>query len=331
MGGSKKSAVPLSHVLVLAAIALAFVRPLRARAEEGGAGHYTPGAMASFADALPGRSTVALVNFFTFYDASSPRLELGGLVAAGVDATVYADTILGLYQTPFQLLGGDYAVAMAIPIVFLEVTGEVTTTRPGVLGGGTTTRRVRDTTDGIGDITLYPFMLGWTALGGDLKYDVRFGIYAPTGGYERGQLANAGKNYWTFEPGIMASYVSSKIGTEVSAYFGADVNTENTDTHYQSGEVVHLDGTIAQHFPLAGGFGGIGATGFFYEQISGDSGSGANLGSFEGHSEGIGPVGSYATKIAGHDLLGEAKWMRELGVEKRLEGDYVWFKLVFAF
>ena len=57
--------------------------------------------------------------------------------------------------------------------------------------------------------------------------DLRFGVYAPTGEYEQGQLANIGKNYWTFEPGIMASWLSSKIGTEVSLYTGVDFNTEN--------------------------------------------------------------------------------------------------------
>lgn len=186
------------------------------------------------------------------------------------------------------------------------------------------TRRVRDTTDGIGDITLHPFMLGWKALDGDLKYDLRLGIYAPTGGYVQGQLANTGKNYWTFEPALMASYISHKIGTEVSGYFGADFSTENNDTHYQTGEVVHPDGTITQHLPIAGG---VGVTGFIYEQVSGDGGSGAQLGSFEGHTEGLGPVVSYVTKVAGHDLACEAKWMRELGTERRLEGDYVWFKV----
>jgi len=43
------------------------------------------------------------------------------------------------------------------------------------------------------------FILGWTN-SVDMKYDVRLGIYAPTGEYEKGQLANAGRNYWTFEP-----------------------------------------------------------------------------------------------------------------------------------
>jgi hypothetical protein len=157
-------------------------------------------------------------------------------------------------------------------------------------------------------------------LGGDLKYDVRMGIYAPTGRFRTGRLANAGKNYWTFEPGVYLRYLSSKIGLEISAYAGMDFNTENEATDYQSGNQFHLDFTIAEHLPLFGGFVGIGASGFYYEQVTGDSGSGARLGSFEGMAVGVGPVLSYATKICQRDVVAEVKWLPELDTEKRLRG-----------
>jgi hypothetical protein len=52
------------------------------------------------------------------------------------------------------------------------------------------------------------------------------------------------------------------------------------------------------------------------------------LGNFKGHAVSLGPVVSYATKIAGkYDLVGEVKWLSELDVDKRLKGNYVWFKL----
>ncbi len=45
-----------------------------------------------------------------------------------------------------------------------------------------------------------------------------------------GSLTNVDKNYWTFEPGASISYISNKIGLELSAFAGADFNTENNDT-----------------------------------------------------------------------------------------------------
>jgi len=51
------------------------------------------------------------------------------------------------------------------------------------------------------------------------------------------------------------------------------------------------------------------------------------LGDFKGRAVGIGPVLSYAMKIWGKDLVAELKWLPEIEVKNRLEGDYFWFKL----
>jgi len=306
---------------------LAIVLPLSTHAEEGGSGHYMPGAAASFIDTLPGKPGLAIANFFNFYDASasvSKQLPFGGLITAGLDATAYSDTVVALYQTPLKLLGGYYAVGAAIPFAWMRVKGDVT----GPLGNTITKR---DKTSGIGDITLYPFMFGWTGLKGDLKYDVRLGVYVPTGDYDKGELANLGKNYWTFEPAVSFSYISSKIGLELSAFAGMDFNTENHKTDYRSGTQFHLDLTIAEHLPLFGGIIGVGTNGFYYQQISGDSGSGATLGNFKGRTVGIGPVVSYAMKVWKKDLVAEVKWLPEIETKNRLEGDYVWFKLGMVF
>jgi hypothetical protein len=140
-----------------------------------------------------------------------------------------------------------------------------------------------------------------------------------------------GKNYWTFEPVVSLSYLSSKIGLELTAFAAMDFNTKNNDTDYQSGTQFHVDFTAAEHLPLLGGIIGVGANVFYYQQISGDSGSGALLGDFEGHTVGIGPVVSYATKIWKKDLVAEVKWLPEIDVGNRLKGDYIWFKLGMVF
>ena len=92
--------------------------------------------------------------------------------------------------------------------------------------------------------------------------------YAPTGDYEVGRLANTGKNFWTIEPTLGLMYFGQKNGIEASVFFGADFNTENPDTDYKSGTQLHVDGTLAQHFPLFGGLAGVGVNGFWYEQVT---------------------------------------------------------------
>ena len=310
-----------------ALVAIAILVPLSSHAEEGGSGHYTPGGTASFIDQLPAKPGLAIANFFNYYDGSasfSKQLPSGGLITGGLNATAYADMVIALYKTPLKLLGGYYAVGAGIPFVWVEAKGEVT----GPLGN---TFTKRDKASGIGDIILYPFMLGWTGLKGDLKSDVRLGIYAPTGDYDTGELANVGKNYWTFEPAITLSYISSKIGLELTGFAGMDFNTENHKTDYQTGTQFHFDLTAAEHLPLFGGLIGVGANFFYYQQISGDSGSGATLGDFKGRTIGIGPVLSYAMKVWGKDLVAELKWLPEIDVKNRLEGDYIWFKVGMVF
>ncbi len=314
-----------------ALVAITILVTLSVHAEEGGSGHYMPGATASFIDTLPGKPGLAIANYFNFYDAStgfSGQLPFGGLITGGINATAYSDTVVALYQTPLKLLGGYYAVGVTIPFVWMKAKGEVQVTGPL---GNTFTSTVRDKASGIGDIMLYPFMLGWTGLNGDLKYDVRLGIYAPTGDYDKGKLANVGKNYWTFEPMVSLSYISSKIGLELTAFAGMDFNTENHKIDYRTGTQFHLDLTVAEHLPLIGGLIGVGANVFYYQQITGDSGSGAILGDFKGRTVGIGPVVSYATKIWKKDLVAEVKWLPEIEVKNRLKGDYIWFKLAMVF
>lgn len=312
---------------ILAGMAVASLLSPGTRAEEGAGGHYLPGATSTFIDALPGKPSVVIANAFTYYDGSADAaklLPIAGRVTLDAEATCYADTLFGIYQTPLKLLGGNYAVGAAIPWVSLDVTATVV---PPV---GPNFQRT-DSADGLGDIMLYPFMLGWMH-GSDIKYDVRLGAYAPTGDYDVGELANTGRNYWTFEPSASFSWLSSKIGTEASVFAGFDINTENPDTDYTSGTSFHLEATLAQHIPVGKiGIFGLGANAFYYQQVSGDSGSGATLGDFEGRTVGVGPVLSFVRKVGSADLAAEVKWLPELDVEKRMKGDYVWFKIGVVF
>jgi hypothetical protein len=316
---------------ILTSITCALGLAATTRAEEGGSGHYSPGQTASFIDELPGYPSIAVVNYFTYYDGNlggGRSLPLGGNLAANANAKVYVDTVAMIYESPLRLLGGNYAAGFAIP--FGSMTVEANVTQSGRFGRSRT-GQVSDTSSGLADITLYPFMLGWTN-GPDLKYDVRLGVYAPCGEYQAGALANLGKNFWTFEPALSFSWLSSKIGTEATVFAGMDFNTENTATDYKTGTEFHLDATVAQHLPFLGGFIGVGVNGFYYQQITGDSGSGAVLGSFEGRTEGVGPVLSYMHKLGKNtDLVAELKWLPELNVDNRMKGNWIWFKLALVF
>ena len=298
-------------------------------AEQGGTGHYISGATASFIDALPGKSGWVVESIFMNYDNgtydAAHGLPFGGNIALNVTVNASAESPLVMYSPSFKVLGGNPSFAVLVPYVWVDVEARGTIDINGVKHTATRSDKV----NGIGDIEFWPLMLGWT--NHDFKYDVRCGIYAPTGEYDKTRLANVGLGYWTFEPEVTFSWLSSKIGTEISVFTGMDFNTENTDADYQSGDIFHIDGTVAQHLPLFGGFAGVGANGFYYKQITGDSGSGARLGSFEAQAYGVGPALSYVRKVGRTDLAFEAKWLPQLNVKNTTKGDYVWVKVALIF
>src|SRR5512138_1308117 len=185
--------------ILATSITCALALAATSRAEEGGSAHYTPGTTASFIDAFPGQpGGLAVLNYFAYYDAKAPvsrTLEFGGLLTANAHATAYADTLVGIYQAPWNVLGGGLAFGAAVPCVWVEVRGQAQSLGPNGVPGPVF--NARDTANGVGDMTLIPFMLGWTNIVPDLKLDARLSIFAPTGQYEKGRLANVGKNYWT--------------------------------------------------------------------------------------------------------------------------------------
>jgi hypothetical protein len=56
-------------------------------------------------------------------------------------------------------------------------------------------------------------------------------------------------------------------------------------------------------------------------------GSGARLGSFEETTTGVGPVISYAQQFGKSAFAAEVKWLPQIGTQKTLEGNYIWFKV----
>jgi hypothetical protein len=339
----------------LAAMCCGLLMPALAPAEEGGSGHYQPGSMSSFADGVPAEPTVVarlnLVHYNGDYQRGQP-LPIAGLTTIDASATATAVALSLAWAPEWGVLNErwTYAMSATLPVLFVDVSvgaivANATSAGVPVLVPGYPTWSVKapngallfpaslggsSSTSGLGDVVLFPLMFN-QKINPDINLNYRVGIYTPTGSYEVGRLSNTGKNYWTVEPTVAFMYLGQKNGREASVFFGADFNTENTATHYQTGTQLHLDGTVAQHFPFAGGMAGVGLTAYWYQQVSGDSGSGASFGKFEARTNGIGPVLSFVGEASGHKAIAELRWMHEYEVQKRLSGDTLFLKAMLFF
>ena len=308
--------------LTSAAIIFGLIHPVLA--EEGGAGRYVPGNMATLVDLPPTKPGWVVETMYLHYDgdaSAAGTFPNAGLVTAGLDATSDAWILGGLYTFETPVLDAHYSLGAFVPYVWMDVTADVT-------GGGTTGFRT-DSADGIGDLTLIPAMMAWKC--DSWQYSALLPIYAPTGDYNVGSLANVGRNYWTFDPTFQVSYNNSKTGFNAAIFTGVTLNTENNDTDYQSGSAFHIDASVQQLLPVGPGFVSVGFNAFYYGQFSGDTGSGAKLGGFEGRDIGIGPALGYILPVGANTLVAEARWLPELDTRRRLEGNFLWLKLVYQF
>ncbi|GAA5123323.1 transporter [Luteolibacter yonseiensis] len=311
------------HNFILhSAITLGLCVPLHA--EEGGAGRYIPGNSATLIDLPPTKPGWIAETMYLHYsgDASaSGNFPNAGLVTAGLDAKSDAFTVGGFYTFETPVLEARYSVGAYVPYLWMDVDADV-------VAGGTTGSR-SDSADGIGDVALIPVIMAWKC--DDWQYSALLPIYAPTGDYDTGSLANVGRNYWTFDPTFQVSYNNAKSGFNTALFTGVTLNTENEDTDYKSGTAFHADLSVQQLLPLGPGFLSVGFNAFYYDQIDGDSGSGATLGDFEGRDVGVGPALGYILPVGGNTFVSEIRWLPELDTRRRLEGDFFWAKVAWQF
>jgi hypothetical protein len=300
-----------------------------ARATEGGTTHYVSGEYSDFCGMPPTQPGFYAANYFLDYGngeiGASKQLPLGGIFAAGVTANMQGEVPLAIYAYPLSLADITFSSGATFPIVWVDVKATATFNRDGTPRSGA----VEQSANGLGDIQFMPIMAAWT--NGDFTVGGLFNVWAPTGDFETGQLANPGLGYWTFEPMLAFSWLSTKIGTELSVFTGVDFNTKNTTSDYQSGDIFHVDATLAQHLPLFGGVAGAGASAFYLKQITGDSGSGARLGSFEAESYGVGPTVSYVHKIGTSELIVDGSWLPQLHTVNTTKGNFFWAKITMTF
>ena len=303
-------------------------------AEEGGSGHYFPGSMSDFIDAVPPSPTFIVRYNQIYYSGSvgaNKAIPVAGITTFGLNATSWGEGLTLVWRPPIKMgKRWSYAMSTTIPFMQMSVSARAVVPLPGL---GLTTISRTGTRNALGDMVVQPLMLNYN-VNPNFNVNFRTSLYLPTGNYAVGRLANTGNNYTTFEPTLALQYFGQKNGHEAALFIGTDFNTENNATHYQTGTEFHVDGTLAQHLPLLKGLAGIGVNSFYYQQITADSGSGATFGAFEGTTAGIGPVLSYIkpkSKTGHVDFMADLKWLNEFYTKNRLQGNTVFLKAVVKF
>lgn len=276
----------------------------RVIAAEGAVGFYLLGSTTTNAGILPPPGTY-LIDYSYYYSGSTDfTLEIAGLILdGGVDANAYYNVPAPLWVAPGKVLGGNIAFLMLVPIGWKDVEA------------GFELVNLQDEETKFGDI-VPGMMMGWHH--GNWHFKTHTLVNVPVGFWERGNLANIGFNHWAIDNAAAFTWLDPKIGLELSAMAGFTYNWKNPATDYKTGTEFHVEYAAVQNFSKRFA---LGINGYFYDQVTGDSGSGARLGSFEGRVAAIGPVMNVNFQVGKIPVSTSLKYFREFDVENRLEGD----------
>jgi hypothetical protein len=274
-------------------------------AGEGAFSNYFPGAYGSLLPGMAPEPGYVFANVNLLYSAKANRAINQGQLNASMESNAFYSLFQGLHVWDAPALGGRFAVGGYLPLGYASYSASI---------GGV--RRFQDEF-ALGDMGIIPASFYWSS--GNFQSNLYGLIIAPTGEYDINNLVNIGRNYWSLDLVAAMTWFNPETGTEFSVVPGLMFNAENPDTNYRTGTEFHMDFMFNQFVSedLA-----IGLHGYVYQQISGDSGSGALLGDFKGEAFGIGPAISWIPKSAGGNVALSASWVHDVHSKNRLSGDY---------
>ncbi|WP_420587292.1 SphA family protein [Ruegeria sp.] len=324
---------PILGAMILAATTVLPVKP--AIAVEGGIGAYFIGTRDTFAGFVPEAGTYTALTF-DHLNGSVQGLSLGGLpIAADADVQLNLWRLNVTQVFDAQVFGGTPAIDITLPYVIGDLS--FTAIRPPLQGAS-----ISDTASGLTDVTVTG-LVGWHR--GNLHFSTGLSVFVPTGDYQTASInvanrtinaLSVGKNVWSFQPYLAATWFVPERGFEASGAISLLVSEKNDATDYQTAPALQLEGAVLQRFRSGWG---VGLAGYTYQQLDDDSGRGADalkiaLGasSLKARVSGIGPIVTYS----GGTLLGaeasiKLKYTHEFSAKRRLESDIVTAQLSLAF
>lgn len=309
-----------SRRLLIAAFTLAvaamFLKSGTVSASEYGASTYRVGFMDMMAGALPPPGTTIAKSYFLYQDADTDASNRQ--IALHADTVSYTEAALALHVTSLKLLGANYAFGGIAQTHLLQQS-------LGVGPVGFSVPRKNLTFGGLGDTVLLPSILSWHL--NNFHFQSLLAVYVPTGAYDSKRIVNTGLNRWALEKDFGFTWLDEDSGREVSAFTGYTINFRNSATDYRSGDEFHIDYAAVQHLPHAIV---AGVTGYAFQQVTPDTGSGAVFGGFRGRVLALGPLTGKTFDVLGQKVDVTFKYDFEFAAQNRGTGNECWFNAAVA-
>lgn len=303
--------------LYLIVFLLLITRATLVYAGEGATSSYLVGFNDFFAGILP-KPGLYFRNDSVFFSANANELLAEGFLETNANLKNYANISRLTYVTPYRIFDSNWAVSLRIPIINSNFSGGINS--PIFIS------QVNQSVNNLGDIVVSPLILGWHHNYFHWLVSIP-SIYFPTGTYSLSRFINTGKNRYAVQGDINSTYYNANTGLEATLALGLTRNFENHATNYVSGDELHLDALVATH--TSSGI-SMGVAGFYLQQITGDSGAGATLGSNKGMTIGLGPAFDYSTIVKKLNVSVRTKYYFDINTVNRWHGDWFWFSVLLS-
>jgi hypothetical protein len=309
----------LAHLIVglfyICALAMASLAgPNSARAAEGATSTYLLGFRGPMAGFTPPPGFY-FENDTYFYEGKiggGRNLATGGLVVTNVKQSTWLDLAMPIWVTPVQVLGGNLAFSATVPFGRPKLDANLVLDLPRL--NRIVAIPLSDAELNFGDVYATSFV-GWHS--GNFHWQLGATAMIPTGTYQDGQLSNVSLNRPAADLFGTVTWLDPTIGIDLSAAMGVTFNGKNSDTDYKTGTEFHLEWAAMKFFSKEFA---AGLVGYYYDQLSGDSGTGARLGPFKGRVLALGGAASWTFPVGAIPVTTRLKVYREFETENRFEG-----------
>lgn len=298
---------------------MALTLPGLASAAEGGAGFYLLGSKGPAAAVTPPPGVYFQNDLYFFSgDVGAGReLPTGGRLALGVDGDAIIELPTVIWVLPEEIAGGHLGLTASLPIGWKKTSADLTLAGPL---GGSASASIRDEVFTVGDPVVGGF-LGWQS--GNFHWQVGTMINVPIGDYQEGEISNIAFHHWGADVFAAGTWLDPATGIDLSGVLGVTFNAENPTTDYRTGNEFHFEWAAVKHFNQQFDAGLIG---YYYDQLSGDSGDGAS-GPFKGRAASIGATIGWNFKAGETPVSARIKYFHEFAVKNRAEGDAVFLTI----